>query len=272
MLTGSAFPNPLREDWVERWAVQYKVAGIYTKHGETEADAETGRAKIKVAANLEIKPHVPESDTYEYLLDEWSINAIGTDSWLFSLSFDIADAVTAAGLDDLPAIRAMLVKLEEYRTTGVAVGTDADDADTLNSRAFSVVVGSDTLTFELGGQGVNAIANDSPTYLDYYWIHIARTSADIITTAALRGVINAATATIMVGEDEELEQSELTVDRVIATLLKGKSSSLKIINDEAHILGDEPYVLGPDTGKNKHMDTLRTTSDGDYWLSSIHGL
>ena len=208
-------------------------------------------------------------------MTDWFVARTGTHGYILFLEFDESDDIHPSDLDSLYNFAAFRGWLESIRTSGAAVGFDADSDITYSGRLFQTTIEDDDgddqdfdFRLELGiGAAIQLDDNDN---VDYFYVIFNRvaTSPDI-SAAAFISHLHSLTIEIDVDSTMPVVKQTLEVDQVVASTIKSGDSTLELINGVPIISrGEHKRVLGTGHGVQLHMDELPTNSDGDFLIST----
>ena len=138
-LESHGIPNPLIEGFADREETSQNIEGAFLQRGSHNEDTDTGLQTIGFAGQLEVNSSSPRGSTFTAALSTWRLGLAETIWFRFRLFIPTTEEITEDELDDYTPMRTLLAWLEDNRTAGTVVGTDASDpAGSMgNGRRFS---------------------------------------------------------------------------------------------------------------------------------------
>ena len=201
-LPSYGFFNPLDPDGYANWLDYRKIEGAHLREADYSQDPDTGRPRVSSSID-DIPIHRnPGADTYEFLLDKWTVMQIGTQID-FRRTWSNDDGVTNSNINDNFDVLAFIDWWDDLRISGDELPDNIKELSTFQNRTFRLVQGTgyDTLDLEINGRSHNLYDNNN-----YEWVNISfrriSTETGTIDIGAVRAVLGAATGTLDTSDED----------------------------------------------------------------------
>ena len=187
------------------------MEGAFVREGEYIEHTDTGRPGVRTPFDDIPLHRNPGTDTYEFLLDKWTVMQIG-DTIQFRRDWTVDDAITTSNINDDDSVRAFLDWVNDMRVTGAAVGDDITTINSFNSRTYDLVQGgaAETLTIQLSSQGQQLRDDDTFEWVVVAFVRVS-TETDEISIGDIRATLGEATGTLDVDPDDVDDTPEIPV-------------------------------------------------------------